>query len=869
MKKVADKNSSRFRLWLYLSIASIVSISTIALTSDSLRNAYRRSTGEKAEPDEFERTTFSNLYEENQKANRWPHLDALDSAADKLSDEERKEVNEMNRFYFPQHLSRTWKPSWEWKYIKRGDIALVAELKTSFEREFYNAFKGTYNSLQGVEPDRNLIVTEVISRLFEDLGRTGKPNAREIVEEISAQVTARYARDRNARDTWYFPGYSPKHFTENEAKPGMLLPFSSKKSSTQLLRGGVISWENAVSSIPEAYALYFRSLTEERGRAIRLMQELIELDSEHADKLKALARYRRARLLMNLEDWDIISDDEAKERIRLIKRDLRAVPELVERGALNPQRISESSPYWIAYSESMILRPDRLLRIGEADFSSAFRTYLSMPQVGAGNAYNSSLWLAQRIASSREVVKCASDPLLRELITIYYASSLERWVELTSEHEKKAYSEQVALWLDALESEPSAKGFSPAKIALLQQRIGRWDECFRTAGTLEPGDPLRSLLRSRCVLRMRGDVKLARKILDAGLGMGSPEFDQPRWSENAHKPPAEERVFVNLSDPGAIRARVEGERALMALSQGEFSVAYVGFHRSGAQRETEYVGECLLTTNEMRSSVLSMGAAEIKETAFIDPDCRKELNPMEHLISRLFRDGRTREAMALMDERLRNRTKLFLKLVAMGEDEGLERRSRASAYWRAACLSELIGRRLFRSPVGSDHSDRWLIPYDFLPWVRYSQACSECETYGDEKPSKLNPTVMYLEDFEKAERQGAQVLIRVTRPEAERLSQWMNVHLTRSCLFERDPFYELSRLALKAVQLLPDNDQKGAQILQYVGRHLKFDDPKGAQPAYRVLATRFKETTYGNHAFKHRWLSHDYPYPGPYILEER
>ncbi len=868
MKNVANKNSGRFRLWLYLSIAGIVAISTIALTSDSLRNAYRRSTGEKAEPDEFERTTFTNLYEENQKANSWTYLDTWNSNLDKPSDEERKEEEELHRFYYPEQLSRTWKPSWEWKYIRRGDIALVAELKTSFEREFYNTFKGTYNSQQGVEPDKELIVTEVISRLFEDLGRTGKPNAKEIVEEISAQVTAHYARDRNARDTWYFPGYSPKHFTENEAKPGMLLPFSSKKSSTQLLRGGVISWETAIASIPKGYALYFESLIEERARAIGLMQELIELDSEHANKLRALARYRKARLLMNLEDWDIISDDEAKERIRLIKRDLRAVPELVERGALNPQRISESSPYWIAYSESMLLRPDRLLRIGEADFPSAFRTYLSMPQIGAGNAYNSSLRLAHRIASSREVVKYASDPLLRELITIYYASSL-KWVDFESELKEKAHSELVALWLDALESEPSAKGFSPAKIALLQQRIGRWDECFRTAGTLEPGDPLRSLLRSRCVLRMRGDLKLARKILDAGLGMVSAEFDQPRWSENAHKSPAEESVFVNLSDPGAIRARVEGERALMALSQGEFSVAYVGFHRSGAQPETEYVGECLLSTDELRSSVLSMGAAEIKDTTFIYPYYRKELNPMEHLISRLFRDGRTREAMALMDERLRNRTELFLKLIAMGEDEGLERRSRASAYWRAACLSELIGRRLFRSPVGPDHSGTWQIPYDFLPWVRYSQACSESETYGEEKPPKLGAPIMYLEELEKAERQRAQVLIRVTRPEAERLSQWMNVHLTRSHLFERDPFYERSRLALKAVQLLPDNDQKGAQILQYVGRHLKFDDPKGAQPAYRVLATRFKETTYGNHAFKHRWLSHDFTYPGPYILEER
>ena len=861
MKNMANKNSSKLRLWLYLSIAGIISISTIALTSDSLRNAYRRSTGERADPpDAFERATFGSIVEETIRQNQLNHIDLLASATDKIPEEERKEEEKLRQFFYPEELTRTWKPSWDWKYIRRGDIAIVTELKTSFEREFYNVFRGKYNSQQGTEPDREKIASEVVGRLFEDLGKTDNPNAREIVEEISAHVTARYAKEQNEGSFYYY---------RKEAAPTLMLPFTTKRSSMELLRGGAISWESAIASIPKAYALYFKSLVEEREQAIGLMNELIELDSEHAHKLKALARYRRARLLMNLEDWDIISDDEAKGRIKLIKRDLRAVPELVDKGALNPERISESAPYWVAYSESMILRPDRLLRIGEGNFSSAFRTYLTMPQIREGNAFNSSLRLAHRIASSREVVKYASDPLLRELITIYYVSSL-KWIDFESELKGEAHSELVALWLQALESEPSAKDFSPAKIALLQHRIGRWEECFRTTGRLEPRDPLRTLLRSRCVLRMNGDLKLARKILDAGLGMGSPEFEQPRWNENAHKMPAEESTYVNLSDPSAIRARVEGERAHMALSQGEFSVAYVGFHRSGAQPETEYVGECLLTTDELKNSVLSMGANDSRETTFIDPYYRKELNPMEHLITRLFRDGRTREAMALMDERLRHRTELLLKLIAMGEDEGLVRRSRASAYWRAACLSEHLGRRLFRSPVGPDHNGYWQIPYGFLPWVRYSQARSESEKYGHEKPPKLDARIMYLEQLETdTENQAAQSLLRVTRAETERLSQWMNVHLTRSRLYERDPLYEVSRLALKAVQLLPNDDHQGSQILQCVGRQLKFDDPQGAQPAYRVLATRFKKTTFGSHAYKHRWFSHEYSNPSPFILEER
>lgn len=843
--------------------AIIIAAVVTCLLADTAWNSFRRALNKRIAPEEFELTVFKNLVEEKQETARIEERDRYRVIGDSRSAAERAEMDELRRLYYPFEFSNVHKQSWNWTYLDMGDHALLAFISTSFEREFLNAFKGSYSSQVEINPEREKVVNTMLERLYEDLAGAGNKQARQVVADI-ADYTALHFGEPGERRV-FANGY------QQWAKvPGIDVPFARQRTGALTILKERRRWESAVRQIPAAYAIYFESLVCERADAVRMMDRLIALDSEHSSKLRAVAKYRRARLLMCMEDWDVLPDEQAKARIRSIKQDLRDVQTHASQGGLNPSKMAESAPFWIAHCESMILRPDRLVRIGEADFPKAFRTYLTMPQMQEGNAVNSSRWLAARIASSKEVVRCASDPMLRELISIYYCSlpqGFSGFDPMTDAERKHLQS----LWLDAMTREPSTNVHDARKVALMQYQVGRWTDCFMTAGFLGKSDPLRALLRSRCALRLSGDTALARKILDAGLGEGSDDHALPKRSGRQSGDEPRETVYVNLADQETLRARLEGERALLALGQGELMVAYVGFHRSGSQKDAEYVGECLLTTNEMRQCVLAMTSAEIEVSPAMNPELRKELNPMEHLVTRLYRDGRVSEAVSLMKSPLKERTELYLRLIAQGEDEGLDRRSRASAYWRAAMLASHLGNRIFRSPVGADHSSDpgWYMPYRFLPWMRYAQARSAAEEGVGEELPELRREKLLFEKDEYSEKHSAQRFIRVTEPELRLVTQWMESHLVRGKLAERDPEYESMRLSLLAVRLLPDNDHEGAQILQHVGRRLKYKDPKGAEPAYRVLATRFKQTTYGSHALKRRWLSDDFPDPDIYILEDR
>jgi hypothetical protein len=56
------------------------------------------------------------------------------------------------------------------------------------------------------------------------------------------------------------------------------------------------------------------------------------------------------------------------------------------------------------------------------------------------------------------------------------------------------------------------------------------------------------------------------------------------------------------------------------------------------------------------------------------------------------------------------------------------------------------------------------------------------------------------------------------------------------------------------------------KILQFAGNLLKFVEPKAANPAYVLLATRFKQTPYGEHALNRHWFSKERPNPPADII---
>jgi tetratricopeptide (TPR) repeat protein len=583
------------------------------------------------------------------------------------------------------------------------------------------------------------------------------------------------------------------------------------------------------ADVPKAYALYEQSLATDRESAIRLMDELLALPAAERKPLAAIAKYRRARLTMSLEDWNALSDEAAKQRLAAIRADLTSVAGHAREGSLDPANISENTTYWLAHTRSMILPSERLIRMGEADFAGALDTYLRMPRRGHANAVNSSLWLAEKLCREGRFETLVGDPDLRMLITLFF---LKRRYEIDIDNMEPEERRARGLeWLDALAAGGIDSSFAPAHVAMLQYSLDRWVDCAATARLLPPSDPLRRLLLSRCNLRLRGDLAVSRRLLASAESVDLTKKSADDTIRLAVNDSTLECV-IDLRDPREIHDRVQGELGMVALAEGDFIEALRLFEESRHLSESFYVGECLLELEALKAYV--DGRPLVRCDPKMDRSYYHEplMNLRELVGSRLMRAGRLEEALEYVNPDLRARATSYVLLRRAAARTDLPDRERADAHWRSALLIGEIGETILHAPFGLSWSSGtgWHVGYGHSPRLRLGQAI-EGETL---------PTMN---------------LIGAGPEERRRLGDWKARHIEAPELSERDARYASFRHAMEAVRLLPDNDPAGAEILQYAGNLLKYRDPKAAVPAYRLLISRFPLTTHGKHALRAHWFS--------------
>ena len=666
----------------------------------------------------------------------------------------------------------------------QGDGALLSDFRTDFMDDFKAFFGARVCTEKLAEPDSSLIVSAVLGSLREILSKDG---------------VARNVTDAD------FPGN--------------------------------------LDNLPHrAYALYLKSLNTDRDRGITLMDELLALPAEERLTLNAIAKYRRARLSMSREDWSEVSDADAKARLRSIREDLTSVAQHAREGSLDPAKISENAAYWIAYSRSMMLTTERLVRLGEADYAGAVEAYLRMPRRGSANAVNSCLWLAHKLCLDGYFEAAVSEPDVRLLVTLFLTAGGGNSAEtyLPDDLVKQRRLE----WLDALARAKVDPAFAPGHVALLQYASGRWADCRKTTEQMPRDDALRGLLLARCQLRTDGDLSAARRLLAPGQVSSATKLPAP-------KPPGpittefELTTLISVPEQKELRARVQGELGLHALANGDFLTALSCFEAGGYGTEALYVAECLLTLDELKGYVDARRKAKkplLKfESRWMEPFDDLE----QELASRLMRVGLMEEALAYVDPNLRPKATNYVLMLRGAERTDLDARSQADAYWRCALLIRELGETILHAPYGQSwtSSGGWHVGYGYFPRLRLGLP-------QDEQPL---PSMKWVGA-------GAE--------EKKRLSAWQSQHIDTPDLSERDARYAAYRHALQAARLLPDNDPAGAEILQYAGNLLKYREPKAAVPAYRLLVTRFSQTPYGQHAVTKKWFSSERPEPPADLLSK-
>jgi hypothetical protein len=585
----------------------------------------------------------------------------------------------------------------------------------------------------------------------------------------------------------------------------------------------------------QARDLYEESLNTDREKGIKLMDRLLDLPKDERAPLEALAKYRRARLTMSLEDWATLSDEDARRRLKGIREDLASVPVHAGEGSLDPAKVSENAAFWVAYTRSMILPSQRLIAMGEADYASATEAYLRMPMRGQANAVNSCLRLLQKLCQENNLRPALASENLRLMMTLYLSAAGGPFHEAAPEQENLRTASLA--WLDLLKEAKVDLAFAPRQVALIQYRCGRWQDCQATASSLPKEDPLRRLLLSRCNLRLTGDLGLSR------LHLQGKEPTQ-RTAQTPVTVRYEYSMLLDLQDEKELRERVDGELGAITLCAGDLTEALRLFDEGRYGDDAFYVAECLLTIDELKAYVDRRRTAKLTPIKYRWEYGNEGFDDLEYeLCSRLMRAGRLEEALDYVRPELRAKATTYVLLLRASERTDQPARERADSYWRASRMIRQIGETVLRSPHGMNWSSGtgWHVASDYLPGFR-------SRTFDFEYP----PPDM--------------VMLTCGPEELRRVRAWESHHMTQAALAARDARYAAFELALKAARLLPDNDPAAAQIVQYAGNLLKYREPKAAMPAYRMLVSRFPKTPYGQHAVAKKWFSAERPEPPTDIL---
>jgi len=668
--------------------------------------------------------------------------------------------------------------------------------------------------------------------------------AAEQEEHIDFQLYG-YPRDRyrigtmlSEGDTSLLCGFQTDFRTDLQSAFGDVISRDSRdEPNREAIESALLRHFDGKSS--RAHSLYEASLNADREKGIRLMDELLDLPKEERMPLEALAKYRRARLKMSLEDWAGLSDDDVRARLRSIREDLASVPQLARDGSLDPAKVSENAAYWVAFTRSMILPSQRLIALGEADYVGAVETYLRMPRRGEANAVNSCLHLLLKLCKENNLQPALASENLRKLMTFYLASAGGDFPD-TRLGSDSLKASSIA-WLDLIFESKTDPSFALRHLAVIQYRCDRWQACRDIAARLPKTDPLRQLLLSRCNLRLTGDLSASRSLLEGA--------DPAKIiAASAKTTPAtgfyDYSVIIDLKSEAELRERVSGERGMLALSAGEFPEALRLFDEGRYAEDAFYVAECLMPLDELKAYVDRRRSAKAPLIKYRWYYGNNDFDDLEYeLCSRLMRAGRTEEALDYVNPDIRAKTASYLLLLRAAERTDVSPLERADSYWRAALLVRQIGETVLHSPYGLSWSsgEGWRVGYSYIPGFR-----SRSFEYPYGVPEMAVLTC------------GAE--------ELRRLREWESQHMGSSARYERDARYAAFDLALNAARLLPDNDPAGAEILQYAGNLLKYREPKAAVPAYRMLVTRFPRTPYGQHAIAKKWFSSERPEPPSDIL---
>jgi hypothetical protein len=568
---------------------------------------------------------------------------------------------------------------------------------------------------------------------------------------------------------------------ESESK---LILDAHAEARAQLRRGEAA---DVTGGLPKEFASYFRGSialrTGDNASARYEWESILNLPPAERHFKSTWAAFMLGKLLLETEPRRAI------EYLQLVRT-------LVRLGFADSAGLAAASVGWEA-------RVHRLQR----DFGRSLELYIEQHSAGDESALNSLRFVASdALYETKNFSLLVTNPLVRRVVTAFAISGYGIcWPASGEPHGA------IAKWMAAVGSVEVADPDEAEMLALAAYRGAMFDAAQRWLKRA-PTTPVTLWLQAKLQLRA-GKVNQALSLLVRAYGTLPDRLED---EESPHEILAD-NVFI---PDGNIcpRQHILGEIGVLRMVRREYAEALDCFLRGGFWADAAYVGERVLTTDELKACVdRAWGNADTseKETSY-DKTTRAVRPYIRHLLARrLVRSFLP--AGAYFPDDLQPIYDDLMANLKRGENESLPPTDRASGWFEGAKLLRKRGLEL----IGTELEPDWhLTDGSFERSLTVASRTNECP--------------------------------KVLAPSADELGRARRHHADPEERFHYR--YQAAFIALQAASLLPDNSDQKAQILHTAGTWLKDRDPQTADIFYKHLVRRCRKTALGSAADLKRWF---------------
>jgi tetratricopeptide (TPR) repeat protein len=425
-----------------------------------------------------------------------------------------------------------------------------------------------------------------------------------------------------------------------------------------------------------------------------------------------------------------------------------------------------------------------------------------------------------------ELRSAAKDPLLRSLVTAHILATESVVQGAYSSDGGSQAGVRCARWLSVIKEANLTQVDEAEYLGWVAYNSGNYNEADRWLQLAKINSPAACWLRAK-LQRRSGRLDEAAKSMALAWQSIHDLSHYTGWSGTT-----EDRYLTGYEEGAwTFDSSASGDFGGLRLERGDFVQALETFWRGGLWDDAAYVGEHVLSADELKAFVDqqpdSAGTTD-------DTSSEKRVGNLKYLLGRrLVREDRYEEAARYLKPPYDKVLGIYVRALKEGADEKLSKEERARAWFTAGWLARYDGMELMGTEASPDGFD-------------YGGAFENVDL-AKQRSSGFWSLTTYVNGKETIAK--VPLLLKPSKQEAKRLGQYRTMPDVRF-------HYRIiaGALAVRAAGLLPNDTPELADVMNSAGRWVASRDDKIANRYYQLLETRCANTDIGRSAISRRWF---------------